>query len=118
MTEEENRLNGRRLELNKQMIEASRAYWIDGIETPMSRRTEMRAELADIDLQLHRLRAQRMERKTQAIEIRRNSLTNLLSEALEGLGRGDLVVAAKERALQDVKDAGLYEAYKERGGLA
>lgn len=116
MNDEENRLNKRRLELRKEMADASLAYWTSGAQTPMERRTEMRAELADIDLRLHQLKSDRMGKKSLAIEIRRNSLTSLLTQALEDIGRTDLVTAAKERALQDVKDAGLYEAYKERGG--
>lgn len=114
MNDEENRLNKRRLELRKEMADASLAYWTSGAQTPMERRTEMRAELADIELRLHQLKTDRMLLKERAIDVRRNSLTSHLSSALEGLGRGDLVVAAKERALQDVKDAGLYDAYKDR----
>lgn len=114
MNDEENRLNKRRLELRKEMADASLAYCTSGAQTPMEPRTEMRAELADIELRLHQLKTDRMLLKERAIDVRRNSLTSHLSSALEGLGRGDLVVAAKERALQDVKDAGLYDAYKDR----
>lgn len=114
MINEEINLQSRKKELKKEMADASLAYWTSGAQTPMERRTEMRAELADIDLRLHQLKTDRMLLKERAVDVRRNSLTSHLSSALEGLGRGDLVVAAKERALQDVKDAGLYDAYKDR----
>ena len=118
MIDEEDQLNGRKLALAKKMADASKAYWVDGIDTPMAERVQMKSEMADIDLRLHELKMQRNERKVRAIEIRRESLTSLLTKALEDLGRHDLVAAAKDAALQVVREAGLYEAFKSRGGAA
>lgn len=100
------------LVIDSAIAEAARAYHVDGVAMPVSRRAALLAQQKALLLQLHDLRvAQRIE-KSKALDFKGKSFIGALLDRCIAAGRSDLVNDARAEAAQALDDAGLLDAYR------
>lgn len=99
------------LEIESELAEMKRRFFVDGVEGDFRRRTTLEAELAALSIQRFKFRTEEAALKAQARELKGNTFLAVLCKKVEDAGMASLIEEAKAESLQAVKDAGLLSAY-------
>lgn len=87
----------RRLEIAADLAERRRAFFADGVSTPMAERAALEAEDAKLALELRQIGAAAVQEKAARQAQLRSSLLSKLLDVLKERGLGDLVTEAERR---------------------
>lgn len=88
----------RRLEIAADLAERRRAFFADGVSTPMAERAALQAEDARLALELRQIGAAAVQAKVERRVQLQSSLLSQLLALLDERGLGDVIAEAKRRA--------------------
>lgn len=102
------------LQIEAELAEMKRRFFVDRVEGDMRRRVTLEAEFAQLAIQRHEERMEEAAQKALALEAKAKSFQAILCKKVEDAGLVHLIREAQDESLAFIKDAGLHEAYSSR----